>query len=239
MFFRVTGPATPTDTPSSGRSPDTRARWRSRPPSRRLHSKRMAMPLGCPSSSCSSGSRERRHAGSTRPTATPRSAWRAEMSATTAELPRWAGGLWKTNSEELLSFCRDTALSSGWRVNNVSVVDLMHFRRWRIEGDAFSFTVDEGRWKWNSNPDWRPQPVCTSQHKPSWGPGEEEQSEWKEKSWTRLLTVGRERLRVLQSKNSHVLVKRRLTSSLDITFVFKTDPFLFLTARKVARKSFY
>jgi len=89
---RATGPVTRTGTPSSERSPGTRATWRSPPRSQRSCSRRTgtAAPRGCPSSSCISGSRGRRRAGSTRPTATPRSAWRAETSATTAGQPRWA-----------------------------------------------------------------------------------------------------------------------------------------------------
>lgn len=88
---RVTGQVTPTGTQLCEKSPGTRATWRSPPRSQRLCSRRTwtEVPHGCPSSSCSSGSRGRRRAGSTRPTATPRSAWRAERSATTAGQPRW------------------------------------------------------------------------------------------------------------------------------------------------------
>lgn len=43
--------------------------------------------------------------------------------------------------------------------------------------NQFPSTVDEGGGDRNADPDWGPQSVCPSQHRPQWGAAEEEQSE--------------------------------------------------------------
>lgn len=106
--LRATGQVTPTGIPSSERSRGTRVTWRFPPRSQRLCLRRMeTAPHGCPSSSCSSGTRGRRHAGSTHPTATQRSAWRAERSATTAGRPWWAEFALVKNMKDLIVTCNN------------------------------------------------------------------------------------------------------------------------------------
>lgn len=176
---RATGPATPTDTPSCGRSRGTRAKWRSLPPSRRSRLTRTATPLGSPSSSYSSGSREKRHVGSIHLTATPRSAWRAERSATTAGQPRWEG-----KQDNLVSNRRKkitpaailnvTLPSSVW---TVKYCQSGYYKFTEKALNSLLFAVDEGGRTRHLDPDRGRQSVHPPQHRPQWGSAKKKQSE--------------------------------------------------------------